>query len=127
MRTVVLALIGVSLSALAQLLLKLGMLKITALTGHPSSSLGEALWSAAYSPIVWSGLIVYAISALVWVGVLSRMELSAAYPLVAFSIVLTCIFGRVLLAEPLGPIRLVGIGLIIAGVILVGWTGRLGQ
>ena len=124
MRTAALALFAVTLSAIAQLILKLGTLKITA--GAPSAvSLRDTLLLASASPMVWTGLMVYAASAVVWVGVLARMQLSVAYPLVAFSIVLTCIFGRVLLGEPIGFLRALGVALIIAGVVLVGLTGRI--
>jgi len=121
MKPIALALIAVTLSAIAQLILKLGMARIP---GVASLSLQDSIPLTAGSSIVWAGLVVYALSALLWLGVLARMELSAAYPLTALSIVLTVVFGRVAFSEHLGAGRTVGVALIVLGLLFLGVASR---
>ena len=67
------------------------------------------------------GLMAYIASVLCWIGTLSRLPLSMAYPALALSY-LFVYFGAVFLpmfAEQVDPVRLLGIALVIFGVWLV--------
>ena len=55
-----------------------------------------------------------------WLAVLTRAELSQAYPFVGLSFVLTAIFGWLLFHDAMSVARIGGIALIMAGVVLVG-------
>jgi drug/metabolite transporter (DMT)-like permease len=68
--------------------------------------------------MVWAGLVLYVASAGVWLGVLSRWEVSKAYPLVGLGFVLTLGVGWAL-GEQVGALRVAGVVLIAAGVVLV--------
>jgi len=54
-----------------------------------------------------------------WLWVLSRLDVSLAYPLVSLGFVVTLALGVVWLGEPLSWTRVAGCGLIVAGVWLL--------
>lgn len=54
-------------------------------------------------------------------GVISRVDLSFAYPLLALNYVIILIPSRVLLNEPITMMRLVGAMIIVIGVIVITW------
>ncbi|UUX96842.1 multidrug efflux SMR transporter [Aquabacterium sp. J223] len=76
--------------------------------------------AALGQPYVVGGLVLYFASALVWLAVLTRVPLSAAYPFVGLGFVLTLLFGWLVLGESPSVARLAGTLLIVAGVVLVG-------
>lgn len=78
------------------------------------------LRAIATSPLVLIGFASFGLSAVVWLSVLSRLDVSQAYPCVALGILLTALMGHLLLGEALPPLRIVGIGTILAGVVLTG-------
>jgi multidrug transporter EmrE-like cation transporter len=66
------------------------------------------------------GCIVYALSTFAWVAILTRFQLSYAYPLViAFSILLTSSMGILLFGEQLNGYKLAGITMVTAGVAIL--------
>ena len=72
-----------------------------------------------HSPLVLLGLCFYAIGALVWIAVLSRLDLSVAYPFLALNFVLVTLVARFFLGESVPPLRWLGILVIIGGIMLV--------
>lgn len=109
----------VTLSACAQLALKWGVTQpemASALRG----SLVEAVVAAALSPLIWAGLLIYVVSVALWLWVLSKADLSVAYPFVGVSFLVTMAFGAFILQENVGPMRIAGTLLIAGGCILVG-------
>lgn len=122
MRGVVLllTLASIGLGAVAQVLLKLGMTAPAmreALAGGAPWRIGLAV---ATSPGVMGGLVLYGLATMLWLGVLARVELSQAYPFVGLSFVLTAAMGYFIFADALSAMRVAGIALIVAGVVLVG-------
>lgn len=112
-----LALVSVSMSAVAQVLFKWGM---NFATVREAASTPEMVRAVALNPGILGGLALYGLGTVLWLGVLSRTELSQAYPFVGLSFVLTAIFGAVLFHDALSPSRIAGIAAIVAGVWLVG-------
>ena len=113
-----LVLSGVLLNAAAQLLLKAG----TNAIGHfefSTANLAPIGWKVATQPYILGGLTCYAVSVVVWIIALSRVEVSIAYPMLSIGYVVNAIAAWYLLGEVLTPMRLAGIGIIIAGVFLV--------
>ena len=100
-------LVGVLLNAAAQLLLK---------AGTNAMPLGLRL---AIEPHILGGLACYVISVVVWVIALSRVPVSIAYPMLSIGYVVNAAAAWYLLGEALTPLRLAGIGIIVAGVFLV--------
>lgn len=110
---------SVSLAVAGQLFLKLGMNK---LGSHLSLDLNSffTFFVAAFTNVqVLAGLTLYLGSAVVWLIVLSRVELSFAYPLLGFSYVLVLLASKFILKEEVVPLRWVGAFIIFLGVFLV--------
>lgn len=116
--TAVLAVLSIVMSVAAQFMLKTGM---TAPGVQEGLKLGGAalVMGMLRSPPLWAGFAMYGASAVVWLGVLARWDVSRAYPMVGLGFVLTALVGH-LLGEQVGPARLAGIALIVLGIILIG-------
>jgi multidrug transporter EmrE-like cation transporter len=116
-----LILLGVLLNAGAQLLLKAGMNQI----GHFDFSIANmvpiGLRVAATPPIV-VGLFAYVFSVIVWLLVLSRVQVSYAYPMLSIGYVVNAVAAYYLFGEDLSIIRIMGMVVIIAGVYLISRT-----
>ena len=117
--TLSLALISVGLTAIAQICLKQGVTD-----GQLQILLAERAWAtfipqALMSPWVLAGLTGYVLSTVTWLVVLARAELSVAYPFVSLAFVVTSVYGYWALHESVGPVRVCGIAMIVAGVALV--------
>lgn len=115
---------GVLLNAVAQLLLKAG----ASSAGEISMSAGApALWRTASGlamhPGILGGLACYAVSVVLWIVALSRVEVSVAYPMLSIGYVVNALLAWWLFGESLDLQRWLGIGVIIAGVILVAHSG----
>jgi len=78
------------------------------------------------SPLVLLGLFLYGIGAVAWILVLSRVDLSFAYPFLALNFILVMISSRVLLSETVPLLRWLGVLIICAGIIVVAVSGRAG-
>lgn len=105
------------LAAVGQFLLKLGMLKVGKL--DDLSRAPSMLIGALTNPTVIAGLAVFAISALSWLLVLSRVNLSIAYPMVSLGYVAVVILSRFILDEHIRPITIMGCLFIGLGVFLI--------
>ncbi|MDO8314002.1 MAG: SMR family transporter [Rugosibacter sp.] len=113
-----LILTGVLLNAAAQLLLKAG----TNAVGHFDFHINNILpigMKLAFQPFIMGGMVCYAVSLVVWIMALSRVPVSIAYPMLSIGYAINAFvawqwFGEVLTAQ-----KLLGIGVIIVGVILV--------
>lgn len=109
---------GVFLNALAQLLLKAG----TNAVGHFSFTADNVLpvgWKLATQPYILGGMVCYAVSLVVWIMALSRVEVSIAYPMLSVGYVLNAIAAWYFFGESVTLTRLLGIGIIILGVYIV--------
>jgi drug/metabolite transporter (DMT)-like permease len=70
-------------------------------------------------PFVLGGFALYAVSAVLWLLILARVEVSAAYPFVGLGFVLTMLGGAWVLGEELSWVRVAGTALVVVGVVLV--------
>ena len=115
-----LVLTGVLLNAAAQLLLKAGAASAGPISMQAgSAALLTTATGLARHPAILAGLACYAVSVVVWIVALSRVQVSIAYPMLSIGYVVNAIAAWYLLGEVLTPMRLTGIGIIIAGVFLV--------
>jgi multidrug transporter EmrE-like cation transporter len=106
LRLFLLVIASVALSAVAQLALKAGTGATAA--RRPAGVMAE-LGALAQAPLVWLGLGLYALGAV----------LSLAYPFVGLGFILTMLAGALVFHEPLGPARVAGTVLIALGAVLV--------
>jgi multidrug transporter EmrE-like cation transporter len=113
-----LILFTVFLSACAQLALKLGVAN-PQLERALQVGIFDGIMAAAFSPLIWLGLTIYVVSVAMWLWVLSKVDLSVAYPFVGVSFLVTMAFGSFLLNENVTATRIVGTLLIGAGCVLV--------
>jgi len=118
---IALILFSVTIAALAQLTLKHGMNLARDRAGVFRLT-GEGVRAVAANPYVWAGLLLFGLSALVWLAVLSRTSLSFAYPFAALQYVLILLFDRFFLEQPVPALRWAGVALIAAGIVLVART-----
>jgi uncharacterized membrane protein len=123
-RTMLIGLIltSVVLAGFAQITLKTGVNHVTATSGGELHLSAGSLRSLLSSPIVWGGLVLFGLSAIVWLFALSRASLSFAYPFAALSYVLILVFSVLVLHETVQPIRWLGVALIVTGIVLVAQT-----
>lgn len=121
--TLAMILLSVSLAAVAQLTLKYGMNRVGFIGGSDLGSPLDTAIRVARQPAVWTGLTLFALSAMFWMVVLSRESLSFAYPFAALTYVLILVFDRVVLNEPVSLLRWGGVALIVGGLVLVSRTG----
>jgi len=71
-------------------------------------------------PLVIIGLAIYVLSALLWIVVLSNADVSYAFPFISLGYVLVTILSGLILKEKISLLRVLGVLIIIAGVIIVG-------
>jgi len=71
---------------------------------------------------VLGGVASFGMAALIYVFILQRLPLNVAQSFMAIQFVAVILASTVILSEPIGAIRWVGIILIAAGIAVVGWT-----
>jgi multidrug transporter EmrE-like cation transporter len=106
--------VSVLLTSAGQLTLKYGVER-----GRLGALRLSEMWGAVGQPFIVLGVVLYALSAVLWVYAIARVPLSYAYPLVAGSYVVVALASRVLFQESLPPLRLVGLAAIVFGVVAV--------
>lgn len=119
MKTPFIAFLSIALSVMAQFSLKAGMSSegVKAVMAQPKSFM--TLINILMDKYVFGGFLLYGLGAVVWLGVLSKWDVSKAYPLVGLGFVLTLLIGYQLGEQVTMP-RVIGVALICAGVFLVG-------
>ena len=113
-----LILFGVLLNAAAQLLLKAGVREVGAFEFSAEHAVPVARTLATSAPVI-GGIACYAVSVIVWIMALSRVEVSLAYPMLSIGYVVNALLAYWLFGEAVGPQRLLGIAVIIVGVVMV--------
>lgn len=109
---------GVLLNAMAQLALKQGMRQIGEFEFRWGNLYSVGL-NVALNPFVLAGLLCYVFSVVIWLLVLSRVEVSYAYPLLSVGYVVTALAGYFFFSEQLSLVRWSGILVICFGVWLI--------
>jgi multidrug transporter EmrE-like cation transporter len=118
MNTFAVAILSIALSVAAQFSLKAGMSssEVKGILAKPFA------WGSSYEVLtnkfVMGGFFLYGLGALVWLGVLSRWDVSKAYPLVGLGFLFTVAIG-LMTGEQVTMARGIGVALICAGVVLV--------
>ena len=111
-----LILVAVSLGAAGQLLLKTG---VDSARGGEGMGALEVIKRSFMQVRVLGGFSLYGISSVLWLLVLSKSELSYAYPMIAVGYIVVVFLSWLFLKESLGLLRLSGLALICVGVVLV--------
>jgi drug/metabolite transporter (DMT)-like permease len=119
---VAMILVSVALASTAQLTLKAGMNQVTETNGGAITLSGPALRALVSNATVWGGLVLFGLSAVVWLFVLSRTSLSFAYPFAALTYLIIVVVDRFVLHEVVPAARWAGVACIMAGIVLVART-----
>lgn len=97
-----------------------GQLAFKAAASHDAGD-GLAHWRAmAHTPWLWIGIIAFVAEFVAWLAFLSLVPLAVGVLLATLNMATVMLGGRLLFGEKLSPKRMLGVGLIAAGVILVG-------
>ncbi len=117
--SILLILFAVGCGITGQISLKLGMTQNGRIDTNALAQPIHIALQVLSSPLVLGGLAFYALGAVAWVTVLSRVPLSLAYPNLALSYAFTPVLAWLLLGESVPSLRWVGIGVICVGVLIV--------
>lgn len=109
---------GVLLNAVAQLALKASVRDTGAIELNAAAALPAALRLSA-EPWLWFGLVCYAVSLVVWILALSRVDVSVAYPMLSLGYIVNTIAAWAWLGEDMNLAKVAGIGIIILGVFVL--------
>lgn len=113
-----LILFSVALSVAGQLTMKSGMQAVGKVE-LVQVFLTPKIFEVILNPLVIFGLLAYSVAAIIWLAVLSKAELSYAYPMIAMGYILTSVAAWVLFNESMTILRFMGITSIISGVYLI--------
>ena len=107
----------------AQVLLKKGLIA-TSISPVTLSNLADFVTKNLASPLVWLGIIIYALNFFIWIIILYRVDLSIAIPVGSVSYIFIPIIAIFFLHEHVGLTRWIGIMLIVSGIHFVSRSGR---
>lgn len=109
----------VTIGALAQLAMKMGMSGPNVQATLASGIVVNIIWTILRNPLVIGGLIAYVVGAGLWLLVLSKADLSLVFPFTGLGFILTMLFGWLFLNEHVGFDRVMGTLIIAFGAYLV--------
>jgi len=120
MSAIALALLATLIATLGQLLLKSGMRQVGPVSLTNLSHPLPLLLTVFTNPLILIAVPLYVAGFLTWLIVLSKLDLSYAYPFLAVTYVLVPLFSWLFLGEQVPLMRWVGIAVICVGLVLVG-------
>jgi multidrug transporter EmrE-like cation transporter len=115
MHPYILVFISIILGAGGQVVMKMG----TSQVSTAGLSFLSLLLKYFTNMHILTGLLLYTLSAVVWIFAISKVQLSIAYPMVASGYVLVVLLSYLLLHEPVSSLRVLGLLTIVAGVIII--------
>jgi len=116
-KNILLVLMSVGPAVAGQLVLKTAITRVGATV--ESAGVVGYLVKMFTTPLVLAALGLYGISSMIWMVVLSKLDLSLAYPMVSMAYVLVVFLSWLLLKEPVGWVRIAGLLVICAGVVVI--------
>ncbi|MBW4645085.1 MAG: EamA family transporter [Goleter apudmare HA4340-LM2] len=114
----VLLLMSVLISVAGQFFLKLGAMRLGKVN---AGNIINHILSIVTTPELLIGLTCYALGAVAYILLLTRVNLSVAAPAVSVGYIFSVLLGCLILKEPVPLIRLLGLGFIVIGVTLLVW------
>jgi drug/metabolite transporter (DMT)-like permease len=119
LRSMIFVLISVAFGVLGQIALKTGMTEVGHIGGAQLNALAPTILRVITTPLVLIGLGCYGMGAIAWLIVLSRLDLSVAYPFLALNFVFVTFASRFVLGESVPSLRWLGVLVICLGVLVV--------
>jgi len=115
-------LLSTSMSAFAQYFLKVGVGRTNLLDSFKNHNLFYTLKIVFTDFYIIIGFSLYFLSAVFWLFVLSKFNLSKAYPFASLGYVFTLMIGFYFLNEPVNLMSVLAIILIISGVFVLSYS-----
>jgi multidrug transporter EmrE-like cation transporter len=109
---------SIFMGAIGQILLKTGMSKIGYISIKYSDIIQYAQ-KAFVSPYILVGILSYMLSMILWLIILSRVELSFAYPMVSAGYIIIIVFSYFILHENISLLRLIGVIMVCMGILFI--------
>ena len=106
-------------AATAHILLKIGMNDVGEVNAQSLKAPGKLISELVTTPAILAAIPVYAVSNIGWLIVLSRLNLSVAYPFLASLYIFLPILSMIFLSETISPQHWAGIVVIGIGVGIV--------
>ena len=115
--------VSIFMGVFAQLLMKYGMINLKKTAGYHkhivSINIIKILFIIFTDKFVAAGIVLYLISMFFWIKVLSKIDLSVAYPFVSIGIIITVILAALTLGESVPLMRWFGIFITLCGVYVI--------
>lgn len=118
MSQITLILVSIFMGAIGQMLLKAGANKLVEFN-LSISNIFQSIWSLIKNPYVVIGAVFFGLSSLLWIKVLTKSELSQAYPMVSLSYVIVTIGSTIFFNEALTLNKILGVSAIVLGVFIL--------
>ena len=100
----------------------IGQLSLKAASLSADGVDGVEHWKRLFrSPFLWLGITAFVLECAFWLSFLSLVPLAMGLFVGSANMILVMLGGRLFFNEQITPARLGAIGLIVVGVILVGW------
>ena len=109
----VLLFVAIILGTGAQAVLKLGANQLGEFGGF--QDMFQQILRIVTNPIIILGMAMQVVAAFFWIGALSRLDLSYAYPMLAVGYVVVVLAGWVLFGEHITFLRILAIALVVIG------------
>jgi len=122
MKYIVFILFTVATNAAAQLMLKHGMMTLGPLSFAGVNPIVKIL-QIVFSPWIFAGLFTFVISMASHLYVLSKVELSFAYPFLSLAYVAVLVFAYFVFREDINAWRMAGVAFICVGTVLIAQSG----
>jgi multidrug transporter EmrE-like cation transporter len=116
--SIVMILFTVVTNAAAQIMLKKGMMSVGSLNASANGIVGT-VFSILFNPWVFVGLSMFVVSMASHLFVLSRVQLSFAYPFLSLAYVIVAAYAFFIFGEDVGMARIAGIALICLGTVFI--------
>jgi multidrug transporter EmrE-like cation transporter len=116
--------ISVVFAVAAQFTLKTAMNEVGRIGATEIAAAGETISRALKEPRLWLGLTLFGVSAMFWLVVLSRVDLSVAYPFVGLSYIVVVMISRLFLHEQVSALRWIGVVVVAVGIAIIGLSFR---
>jgi len=110
--------------SIAQLFMKTG-LNQTGMDSVTFANLQMFFQANVSNAYIWLGIFVYIINFFLWITILTRIDLSIAFPVGSTSYIFVPVLSLFFLNETINPARWAGIALIVAGIHFVSMSARL--
>jgi drug/metabolite transporter (DMT)-like permease len=117
--SIALILASVLVGVFGQLFFKAGVNRLGPIGADALANLPHLIGSVVMNPLIMLGLACYGLGAAMWIIVLSRVDLSLAYPMLGLGYVFVLLISWLVFGEAVSALRWVGTLMIVAGVVLV--------